>query len=166
MRFCPDFREFLKDRFLKDLRQLPETLRGEELRAALKNFRLRLDDPNVISLEVSTIKTIIAHGLQNSGSRSNVSPFHNQVCSPCTRVLLHLPHARVWTGLLHRNLVFQVVHALLNAMNDAQDYDSSVKLVEDLQEVSTLSFMHCAAIQYLYAFALNRWVQIPPLRSQ
>ncbi|XP_028967642.1 mitogen-activated protein kinase kinase kinase 15 [Galendromus occidentalis] len=93
-------KEFLKDRFLKDLRHLPETLRGDELRAALKNFRIRLDDPNVISLEV--------------------------------------------------------VHALLNALNDAQDYDSSVKLVEDLQEVSTLSFMHCAAIQYLYAFALNR----------
>lgn len=47
---------------------------------------------------------------------------------------------------------------MLNALNDAQDYDSSAKLVEDLQEVPTLSFMHHPAIQYLYAFALNRYI--------
>lgn len=37
---------------MADLRQLRESHRGDELKAALKKFRLRLDDPNVISPEV------------------------------------------------------------------------------------------------------------------
>ncbi|XP_022652260.1 mitogen-activated protein kinase kinase kinase 15-like isoform X3 [Varroa jacobsoni] len=100
LEFEVNSKEFLKEKFMADLRQLRESHRGDELKAALKKFRLRLDDPNVISPEV--------------------------------------------------------VHKMLNALNDAQDYDSSAKLVEDLQEVPTLSFMHHPAIQYLYAFALNR----------
>lgn len=63
----------------------------------------------------------------------------------------------MFTNLSICQRILQVVHKMLNAYNDAQDYESSVKLVEDLQEVPTLSFMQHSAIQYLYAFALNRY---------
>ncbi|CAH1173520.1 unnamed protein product [Phaedon cochleariae] len=42
----------LKEKFLNDLKKLKENKKGEELKEALLHMRKRLDDPNVLSLEV------------------------------------------------------------------------------------------------------------------
>ncbi|KAL1413956.1 hypothetical protein MTO96_007892 [Rhipicephalus appendiculatus] len=93
----------MREKFLADLRKARSDFRGApvaELRTMLRNFRKRLDDPNIISGDV--------------------------------------------------------VLSMLISFRDIQDYDSMVKLVDDLQTVPNMKFTSTSTVQHAYAFALNR----------
>ncbi|XP_070189710.1 mitogen-activated protein kinase kinase kinase 15-like [Littorina saxatilis] len=90
----------LKDRFLNDLRKVRETYKGEELKQALRGMRRRLDDPELLSVDV--------------------------------------------------------VFNMLISYREIQDYQSMVRLVEDLEKLPNIKINEALGIQQLYAFALNR----------
>ncbi|XP_025097235.1 mitogen-activated protein kinase kinase kinase 5-like isoform X7 [Pomacea canaliculata] len=53
-------------------------------------------------------------------------------------------------------LSLDAVFNMLISFRDIQDYQSMVKLVDDLEKVPNVSIGNALGIQYLYAFALNR----------
>ncbi|KAL4232637.1 hypothetical protein ACF0H5_007326 [Mactra antiquata] len=90
----------LKERFLTDLRKAREMYRGEELNKVLHGMKRRLDDPQLLSVDV--------------------------------------------------------VVNLLISFREIQDYNSMVKLVEDLDTIPNIKVTNTVAVENLYAFALNR----------
>ncbi|XP_053396174.1 mitogen-activated protein kinase kinase kinase 5-like isoform X8 [Mercenaria mercenaria] len=90
----------LKERFLADLRKARDNYKGEDLVKALHGMKRRLDDPQLLSVDV--------------------------------------------------------VVNLLISFREIQDYNSMVKLVEDLDTIPNLKISCTVAVQNLYAFALNR----------
>ncbi|XP_052810056.1 mitogen-activated protein kinase kinase kinase 15-like isoform X3 [Mya arenaria] len=90
----------LKERFLNDLRKARELYKGDELVKVLHGMKRRLDDPQLLSVDV--------------------------------------------------------VFNLLISYREIQDYNSMVKLVEDLAGLPNDKIAATIAVQNLYAFALNR----------
>ncbi|XP_052087032.1 mitogen-activated protein kinase kinase kinase 15-like isoform X6 [Mytilus californianus] len=89
-----------KERFLNDLRKARQSYKGEELVKHLDGMRRRLDDPQLLSVDV--------------------------------------------------------VFNMLLSFRDIQEYNSMVKLVEDLENIPNNTISSSIGIQYHYAFALNR----------
>ncbi|VDP00708.1 unnamed protein product [Soboliphyme baturini] len=89
-----------KEKFLLDLRQARQAFDSENLSEVLDKLRLRLDDPDVLSVDT-------------------------------------------------------VVNMLLS-YRDIQNYDAMVSLVEDLASIPKSKIHEAAAVQFNYAFALNR----------
>lgn len=91
----------MKDKFLADLKKARESYQGQELYKVLHVFRRRLDDPNMLSIDI--------------------------------------------------------VNQMLVSFQEVQDYDSMVKLVDDLSKFPALTKITSSPqIVFHHAFALNR----------